>query len=124
MAGPGAGRAADRVVATVMQRVVGQIPGEDVSPDVGLGPVGQRVELPDPSPLVALELGSPGAGGGLLAAQAADPGASVGQRVLERGYLGLPAAALRGPGLLRTASIEGLDRDPELSLKAGPHLDR
>ena len=46
-AGLGAGRAADRLVALVVQRVVGQVALVDALPEVALGPVGERVVLPD-----------------------------------------------------------------------------
>src|ERR671930_392451 len=45
-AGRRAVRAADRRVAAVVQRVVGEVVVDDVAPDVGLGPVGERVGLP------------------------------------------------------------------------------
>src|ERR1700733_2785981 len=48
--------AADRVVPLIVEWVVRQIMLEDVSPDVLLGPVGERVELDDPAPLIMLEL--------------------------------------------------------------------
>ena len=54
-AGLGAGRAADRRVALVVQRVVGQVALVDAPPEVLLGPVGERVVLPHRALLVALD---------------------------------------------------------------------
>src|SRR5215212_5999409 len=45
-AGLRAVRAADRLVALVVQWVVGQVVLDDVTPHVALGPVGERVGLP------------------------------------------------------------------------------
>ena len=67
-----------------MQRVVGKVVVEDVLPEVGLRPVGQRVDLPDPAALVQLELGGGGAGGGLLAPDPGDPRLDALQAALER----------------------------------------
>src|SRR4051812_48727972 len=55
-AGQRAGRAADRFVARIVERVVGQLALGDVVPDVLVRPGRQRVELPDATTLVALEL--------------------------------------------------------------------
>src|SRR5215218_2203760 len=54
-AGLRAGRAADRRVALVVQRVVGQLALGDPLPEVLLGPVVERVELPDPALVVPLD---------------------------------------------------------------------
>src|SRR4051794_37058893 len=43
----GARLAADRGVALIVERVVGQIVLEDVVPHVALGPIGQRSGLPE-----------------------------------------------------------------------------
>src|SRR4051794_25630811 len=45
LAGHGARRAADRAIARVVQRVVGQVALDDPPPDVVLGPVDERVVL-------------------------------------------------------------------------------
>ena len=54
-AGLGAGRAADRGVALVVQRVVGQVALVDALPQVALGPVGERVVLPHRALVVELD---------------------------------------------------------------------
>src|ERR1700752_2019948 len=69
-----AGGAADRSVALVVQGVVREVVFEDVAPDVLLRPVGERVELPDAAPPVALQLGRRRPGRRLLAADPGDPG--------------------------------------------------
>src|SRR5689334_17815836 len=61
VARPGAGLASDRRVALVVQRVVGQVVAEDVSPHVPFAPVGQRIDLPHVVGLITLELGRRGA---------------------------------------------------------------
>ena len=96
-AGLGARRAADRGVALVVQRVVGQVALVDARPEVALGPVGERVVLPHRALVVELDELRVGARGGLLAADAGDPRVGAGQRALERGDLSV-AAAVRGPG--------------------------
>src|SRR5262245_62783449 len=62
--------AADRGVALVVQLVVGEVAVEDRGPDVALGPLGERVVLPDPARLVALDELGVGACRRLLAADA------------------------------------------------------
>src|SRR5687767_14449802 len=82
-----AGGAADRVVARVVQRVVGQVALVDALPDVALGPVDQRVVLPQAAGLVALDELGARARRRLLAADAGDPRRGALQRALERGDL-------------------------------------
>src|SRR5690242_19927702 len=94
----GARRAADRVVALVVQRVVGQVALVDALPDVLLGPVDQRVVLPQLPLLVPLDGLGVRARGRLLAPDAGDPGVRAGQRALQRRHLGLAAALRRAPG--------------------------
>ena len=53
---PGAGHAADRAVAGVVQRVVGDLVGHDVAPDVLLRPVRERLDLPHAVAVGTLEL--------------------------------------------------------------------
>ena len=86
-AGCGARRAADRRVALVVQRVVRQVALVDPPPQVLLGPVEERVVLPDPALVVELDRLRVRARGRLLAADAGDPGVGAGQRALERGDL-------------------------------------
>ena len=71
---PGAGNAADRAVARLVERVVGNLVHLDVGPDALLVPVGERVHLPDAVPLRPLELRRLGAARRLVAADARDPG--------------------------------------------------
>ena len=54
-AGVRAGRAADRRVALVVQRVIREVALGDPPPEVLLGPVDERVELPDPALVVELD---------------------------------------------------------------------
>ena len=79
-AGDGAVRAADRRVALVVERVVGQVVLGDVAPHVLVRPVRERVELPALVLGVPGELGRAGARRRLVAAQAGDPGVDVGER--------------------------------------------
>src|SRR3954447_23642258 len=51
-AGLRARRAADRLVAAVVQLVVGQVALVDAAPQVLLGPLDERLVLPDPAALV------------------------------------------------------------------------
>src|SRR6478752_67277 len=90
----GAVRASDRGVAAIVQRVVGDVVGGDVGPDVALGPVGQRVELPQAVLAVPVQLGRVGAPGRLIAAQPGDPGVDVGEGLVERRDLADRAAAV------------------------------
>src|SRR4051812_25036485 len=48
-------RASDRLVALVVERVVGQVVLRDEAPHVAVGPVGQRVDLPQAMGLVPLQ---------------------------------------------------------------------
>src|SRR5215510_5085010 len=71
---PGAGDAADRAVARLVERVVGNLVHLDVRPDALLVPVRERVHLPDAVALRPLELRRLGAARRLVAADAGDPG--------------------------------------------------
>ena len=124
-AGLGAGRAADRGVALVVQRVVGQVALVDALPEVALGPVGERVVLPHRALVVELDELRVGARGGLLAADAGDPGVGALQRALERRDLGVAAAVRRARP--RQAGIRGvldLDVHAEALLEGAPRLQR
>src|ERR1700751_3157826 len=105
----GARRAADRGVAKVMQRVVGKVVLVDVSPQVLLRPVGQRVDLPDAPALVPLELGRVRARRRLLTADPRDPRLNSLERPFERIHLGHAAAVLSRPRCIWVAAIEDLD---------------
>src|SRR5204863_10118893 len=91
---PGAVGAADRAVAAIVKVVVGDVVLDDVAPDVLLGPVGQRVGLPELVLLVPLELRRGRAHRRLLAAQPRDPAIHLGQRLLERRHLADAAAGV------------------------------
>src|SRR3954452_19373637 len=84
-AGRRAGRAADRRVALVVQRVIRQVTLVDPPPQVLLGPVEERVVLPDPALVVPLDRLGACPRRPLLAADAGDPGVGAGQRALQRG---------------------------------------
>src|SRR5262245_60988900 len=70
----GAGDAADRAVAGLVQRVVGDLVDVDVGPDALLVPVRERVQLPDAVALRPLDLRGVGAARGLVTAGAGGPG--------------------------------------------------
>src|SRR2546423_6180339 len=100
-AGVRARRAADRLVAAVVQRGVGQVVLRDEPPHVAVAPVGERIELPQAVRLVPLQLGGVGARRRLFAAKAGHPGIEPAERALERGHLLDGAAVLGPPGLAR-----------------------
>src|SRR3954468_5983987 len=70
-------RAADRRVAAVVQLVVRHVVTGDVLPHLALGPVGERVRLPQPVAQVPVDLLRAATGGRLLAPQARDPRVDV-----------------------------------------------
>src|SRR5438067_9784849 len=74
---------ADRLVALVVERVVGQPALADVRPAVLVGPVGERVRLPELVLGVPAELRRVRAQRRLVAADAGDPGIEVEQRTVE-----------------------------------------
>ena len=127
VAGLGAGRAADRRVALVVQRVVGQVALVDAPPEVALGPVGERVVLPHRALLVALDELRVGARGGLLAADAGDPRVGARQRALERGDLARRRSSV---GVARPRQVAGfggvldVDVHAEAVLEGAPGLQR
>src|SRR5919202_3757733 len=93
---PGAGNAADRAVARLVQRVVRDLVHLDVGPDALLVPVRERVELPDVVALRPLQLRRAGAAWRLVAPDAGDPAVVGAQRLEER--LDLADLAAAGPG--------------------------
>ena len=115
-AGRRARRAADRGVALVVQRVVRKVALVDPPPEVLLGPLDQRVELPHRALLVPLDGLGVGARRRLLAADARDPRVLAGERRLERGDLGLAAAVGGGPRRPRASETSTLT--PKRSSKA------
>src|SRR5436189_6091060 len=70
---PGAGNAADRAIARLVQRVVRNLVDLDVGPDALLVPVGERVELPDAVAVRPLQLRRRRAARRLVSADAGDP---------------------------------------------------
>src|SRR3954469_21244406 len=90
-------RAADRLVAAVVQDVVGQVALVDATEEIALGPLDERVELPDPAALVELDGLGVRARRTLLAADAGDPRVGAVERALERRDL-RGAAAVVGAG--------------------------
>src|SRR4051794_36117839 len=109
-AGEGAGCTADRVVALVVQGVVGQVVLRDVVPDVLVRPLHERVELPDAALLVALDVLRVRARRRLLAPDPRDPRVDVrAERLLERGdLLDATAVVAAGPGPLWVRSVVDL----------------
>src|SRR3977135_49916 len=84
-----AGRAADRAVALVVERVVGNAVRVHVFPHLGFAPCRQRIEFLQAVRGVELALGELHARRGLLAALPGDPRALAGERAL--GWLRRPA---------------------------------
>src|SRR5213595_3784296 len=80
----GAGDAADRAVAGLVQRVVRDLVDVDVGPDALLVPVGERVQLPDPVALRPLHLLGPCPARRLVATDAGRPGVVGLERADER----------------------------------------
>src|SRR3954451_3399190 len=115
-------RAADRLVATVVQLVVRQVALVDAAPEVLLGPVVERVELPEAAALVELDGLGLRARRALLAADAGDPRLGAVERALEAGDLGGAAAVVR-PGPRPRRVLDG-DLDAEALLEGAPRLQR
>src|SRR5436190_3522611 len=120
-AGIGARRAPDRLVAAVVQRVVGQVVLRDEPPNIPVAPLGQRIELPQAVGLVPFELGRVCAGRPMLAPQAGHPGVQAAQRPLQSGHLLRRAAVLGRPGLaVRVERVEHLDAHAVTLLDRAP----
>src|SRR6266536_342737 len=92
---PRAGDAADRAVAGLVQRVVGNLVDLDVGPDPLLVPVGERMNLPDTVALRPLQLRRALAARRLVSADARDPGLVGLERRQQRLALADVAAAVR-----------------------------
>src|SRR3954452_1318374 len=121
-AGHGARRAADRAIAGVVQRVIGQVALDDPPPDVVLGPVDERVVLDEVAALVALDRARVAARErARVAAKPAHPRLRAGERPVERLDLGVAAAVAGRPGAVGVVDLDG---DPEVLLEAPPRLDR
>src|SRR3954452_16004442 len=65
--------AADRRIAAIVERVVREVVLTDVVPDVALGPIGERVQLPEVEALVPAELRRLGTAAGVCPADAGGP---------------------------------------------------
>src|SRR3954447_5124604 len=116
------GCAADRRIALIVQRVVRQVARVDPPPEVLLGPVEERVVLPDPALVVELDRLGVGPRGRLLAADAGDPGVGAAERPFQRGDLAL-AAAVRRAGPVAGGVLD-LDIDLETLLEHPPGRKR
>src|SRR4051794_34843534 len=79
----GAVRAADRGIASGMERVHRQPVLRDVGVDILHRPVRERVRLPELVALVPAELRRAGTRGGLVAAHARDPAVEAGESLAE-----------------------------------------
>src|SRR5207302_8014462 len=90
----GARRAADRAVALIVERVVGNAVRVHVFPHLAFAPCRERIELLQAVRGVELALGEPRARRGVLAALPGDPGALAGERAAKRLDLAHLAAAL------------------------------
>src|SRR4051794_29685262 len=88
-------RAADGLETLVVQRVVGNVVLEDVTPDVLVGPVGEGRDLVQAVLCVPPQLRDLDATGGMLPAHAGDPRVRLGERLAHRNDLADLAAAVR-----------------------------
>ena len=105
-----------------MERVVGDPVGVQVGPDVPLGPVGQRVELPEPEPGIPGELRCPGPGLGVLPADPRNPALDLREGPLHRLDLADRAAGV-GIALPELVAVEPrlfVERDRVVALELDP----
>src|SRR5271155_1520816 len=122
-AGLGAGRAADRLVSLVMEWVVGEIALVDSLPELPVGPVGQRVVLPEATRHVTFDQLCPGPGRTVLATDAGDPAIGARERALECRDLRDRAAVLRArPWSVRAGGVLHLHLDAKPLLELFPRL--
>src|SRR5271166_762509 len=118
-------RAADRLVAAVVQRVVGEVALVDPAPQVLVAPVRERVVLPQAALAVAFDQLGARTRRPLLATYAGDPALRAVQRPPERRYLRRRAAVLgAAPRLAGAARVEHLDAHAEALLERTPRLHR
>src|SRR5438132_3631710 len=115
--GTGAGDAADRRIAAIVQRVVRNLVDVDIGLDALGVPVDERLDLPDAVALRPLHPLGSGAGRALLAADSGDPRVVLGQRALEWLDLAKVAAAV-GVGLPQ--AVWRVDRAERLQLEPVP----
>src|SRR5262245_53013133 len=102
----------DRVVAAVVQHVVGEVALADVRPAVVVAPVRYRIRLPELVLLVPAELGRVRPRRRLVAPDAGDPGVQVEQGAVERLDLGnreIEVGLCLPEPVLDAASLEQLD---------------
>src|SRR5947209_17221641 len=99
----GARGTADRGIPAIVQRIIRKVIGVDVAPDVLPAPVDQRVELPDPAPLVPLHLRRARPRGRLLTPDSGDPRVDSAERALQCRDLGRSAAVGDAPRLAGAA---------------------
>src|SRR5438067_2245273 len=118
----GAGDAADRAVAGIVQRVVRDLVHLDVGPDALLVPVCERVELPNVIAVRPLQLRSRRSARRLVAADAGDPGVVRTERFEQRLDLADVAAAVgvRLPEVRALAFVLFRDRDYLRALERQP----
>src|SRR2546426_6190692 len=83
----GAGNAPDRRIALVVKWVIGHMVVLDVVPDSLIVPVRQRVELPEPEPLVPTEFGRGCSGLRIDPADSRNPALGALERLAHRLYL-------------------------------------
>src|SRR5271154_6756248 len=103
-------RAADRLVPLVVEWVIGEVALVDPPPQVLVGPVGERVVLPQAAALVAFDQLSLRSCRTLLTADTGDPTFGAGQRALQGRDLRDRAAVLRtAPRCPVTARVLHLD---------------
>src|SRR5215203_1793938 len=116
---PGAVGAADRGVALIVERVVGDVVLREVGPNLLLRPVGERVQLPEPEALVPGELRRLSAGLGIRAANARDPEIHRGERRAHRLDLANPAAGIRvaAPELVAVKALLLLEGDRAVAVE-------
>ena len=112
-------RVADRGVAAIVQRVVGQAPLADVRPAVVVAPVGERIRLPELVRGVPAELRRVRPRRRLVAADAGDPGVEAAERTNERLDLGDREVEV-GLGLPELLPVR---RGELLGARAFEHLD-
>src|SRR3954470_19045977 len=116
---PGAVGAADRGIALIVERVVGNVVLADVIPDLLLRPVRERIELPEPEALVPGEFGGLGAGLRVRAADSGDPEVDGGERRAHRLDLADPAAGVRvtAPELVAVEPLLLLEGDRAVAVE-------
>src|SRR6266487_524128 len=119
---PGAGDAADRAVAGLVQRVVRDLVDLDVGPDALLVPVGEGVELPDAVAVRPLQLRGRRPARRLVAADARDPGVVRTKRLEQWLDLADVATAVRVafPEIRALALVLLRDRDYLRALEREP----